>query len=264
VRGRPDLRHALLNAWTESLGDYAGLELLPYYEGYRALVRAKVAGLRARQSADSASLTNDARGCISRYLDWASSRDDRPPAQLVLTCGLSGSGKTWLARQLAAEIGAMHVRSDVERKRLAGLSALAASHSPPDAGLYTKEFNDRTYRHLAECARGCLLGRESIIVDAAFLRRHERHDLLAIAASIGVPATILHCTAPMDVLRQRIASRQAAKNDPSEADVALLDRQPSYWESLDNDERGVTIAVDTTTPHAVADVARHLRARVAA
>ena len=68
----------------------------------------------------------------------------------------------------------------------------------------------------------------------------------------------------MDVLRQRIASRQAAKNDPSEADVALLDRQPSYWESLEDDERGVTIEVDTTTPHAVADAARHLRARVAA
>jgi predicted kinase len=68
----------------------------------------------------------------------------------------------------------------------------------------------------------------------------------------------------MDVLRQRIASRQAANNDPSEADVALLDRQPSYWESLDDDERGVTIAVDTTTPHAVAQVAWQLRARGAA
>jgi hypothetical protein len=138
---------------------------------------------------------------------------------------------------------------------------LADSRSPPDAGLYTKEFNDRTYRRLAECARGCLLGRESVIVDAAFLRRHERRSLLAIAASIGAPASILHCTSPVDVLRQRIASRRAAQNDPSEADVALLDRQPSYWEPLADDERAITIEVDTSLPQEMQGFAQRLRAR---
>jgi hypothetical protein len=261
VRGRPDLRHALLNAWTESLGDYAGLELLPYYEVYRALVRAKVAGLRVRQAADTVSSAAAARASVARYLDWATAQGDRPAAQLIVTCGLSGSGKTWLARQLAAELRALHVRSDIERKRLAGLSPLADSRSPPDAGLYTKEFNDRTYRRLAECARGCLLGRESVIVDAAFLRRHERRSLLAIAASIGAPASILHCTSPVDVLRQRIASRRAAQNDPSEADVALLDRQPSYWEPLADDERAITIEVDTSLPQEMQGFAQRLRAR---
>ena len=264
ARGRPDLRHALLNAWTESLGDYAGLELLPYYERYRALVRAKVAGLRVRQSAGTVSNAAGARASVVRYLDWAAAQDDRPPAQLVITCGLSGSGKTWLARRLAAELRALHVRSDIERKRLAGLSPLADSRSPPDAGLYTPEFNDRTYRRLAECARGCLLGRESVIVDAAFLRRHERRDLVAIAASIGAPVSIVHCTAPIEVLRQRIASRRAAQNDPSEADVTLLDRQPSYWEPLADDEHPMTIEVNTDMPQAPADVARRLRAQIAA
>ena len=259
ARGRPDLRHALLNAWTESLGDYAGLALLPYYESYRALVRAKVAGLRVQQVADKASDAASARARVARYLGWAAAQGDRPRPRLIITCGLSGSGKTWLARQLAVEFGALHVRSDIERKRLAGLSALADSRSPPDAGLYTKEFNDRTYRRLVECARGGLLGQESVIVDAAFLRRHERQELLEVAASVGTPASIVHCTAPLDILRQRIASRRAAMNDPSEADVALLDRQPSYWEPLAADERAMTIEVNTAMPLDLKNLSRRLR-----
>jgi aminoglycoside phosphotransferase family enzyme/predicted kinase len=254
ARGRADLRHAALAAWTEGLGDYAALPLLPCYEIYRAVVRAKVAGLRARQSQSDSSRLQAALQTVRRYLDWASIRSKPAAPQLILTCGLSGSGKTWLARRLAVAMQALHVRSDVERKRLAGLPALADSRSPPDGGLYTLAFNARTYARLAECAANCLKGGENVIVDAASLRGAERHDLIAVAAAHAAPATILHCTAPIEVMRSRIAARRQSGSDASEADVTLLDRQPSYWEPLTDEEHRITVEVDTTDPRAL-DVA---------
>jgi aminoglycoside phosphotransferase family enzyme/predicted kinase len=263
ARGRPDLRHALLNAWTEGLGDYAGIAVLPYFETYRALVRGKVALLRARQHGATDAAAAGVPPDAARYLHWAAAHEHKPAPLLIITCGLSGSGKTWLARQLAAAWPALHLRSDVERKRLAGLLPLADSRSAPDGGLYSREFNATTYRRLADCARGCLLGRESVIVDAASLRRTERRDLLAVGAAAGACAAILHCEAPREVLRQRVASRLAARNDASEADVALLDRQPSYWEPLGEDERALAIVVDTTSPDAYPDTLQRLRRFVA-
>ncbi len=225
-RGRPDLRQAALQAWCESSGDFAALSLLPYYECYRALVRAKVAALGALQA----------------------------PAGLVLTCGLSGSGKTWLARAIAPSLGALHLRSDVERKRLAGLAPHEDSRSEPDGGIYTLEFNARTYERLERCAAAALEGGETVIVDAAFLRRGERLRFREIAASAGARAVILHCQAPVDTLRKRVAARQASRSDASEAGLEVLARQPSYWEDFEEREHAHVVEVDTSTGRAVGDV----------
>ncbi|MGB5101918.1 MAG: AAA family ATPase [Steroidobacteraceae bacterium] len=264
ARRRPALRHAVLQSWTEASGDCAGLPLLPYFEVYRALVRGKVAALRAQQApahgADREGAIRDAR----RYLDWATTRTQRRPAALMLTCGLSGSGKTRLSRALAAELDALHLRSDVERKRLAGLAPLEDSKSPPDAGIYTPDFNRRTYTRLLECARAGLQGGENVIVDAAFLRRSERMSLLALARDMSAPATILHCQAPDDVLRRRVAARADAKQDASEAGVAVLERQPGYWEEFDALELPHVLGVDTTATDAVQATAARLRSTAAA
>jgi len=251
-RGHAELRRAVLQAWVESLGDWDGLRLLPYYETYRALVRAKVAALRALQldlgsPARAAAVTD-----CERYLDWATARvQPRRPA-LLITCGLSGSGKTWLARQLGTHIGALHLRSDVERKRLAGLAAHEDSRSPPDAGIYTREFNDRTYAHLHECAAAVLATGEHVIVDAAFLRRDERWRFLDLAGKRDSPVAIVHCRAPDTVLRDRVAARSAARSDASEAGLDVLARQPGYWEPFDSREQLHVVAVDTSSPSAVA------------
>jgi len=93
-RGRPDLRHAALQAWCESSGDFSGLALLPYYECYRALVRAKVAALSALQAPMASAQRDAAVTTCRRYLDWADQRLAPRRPLLVLTCGLSGSGKT--------------------------------------------------------------------------------------------------------------------------------------------------------------------------
>jgi predicted kinase len=254
----------LLNAWLESQGDYPSLPLLPCYETCRALVRAKVSALRTRQFASGSAEAHEARAAVQRYLAWAVQRTAPAWPVLLLTCGLSGSGKTWFARQVASEFETLHLRSDVERKRLAGLTALEDSRSAPDAGLYTLEFNTRTYARLAHCAESCLRGGESVIVDAAFLRREERGAMLQLANRLQATIALVHCSAPMDVLRSRVAARREAGNDASEADVTLLDRQPSYWEPLTADERAVTIEVDTSRPQEVQAALSRLQSIVAA
>lgn len=243
-RGRPDLRHALLQSWFDASGDAGAIGLLQFFETGRALVRAKVAALRARQPGGG---PGDL-ATSERYLRWALARTERRRPRLLVTCGYSGSGKTWLASRLAISLRALHLRSDVERKRLAGIAPLADSRSPQDGGIYTLEFNTRTYRRLAECAAAALAGGESVIVDAACLRRDERRSLVGIADSAGAAATLLHCVAPVDLLRERILARSRSGADASEAGLVTLERQPGYWEPFEPDEVGRVITVDTTAP----------------
>ena len=148
AHGRADLRHAVLQAWVETLGDFDGLALLPYFECYRALVRAKVSALRAAQEPAGSAEHDAARAAIRHYLSWAEAGMNRFPPQLIITAGVSGSGKTWLARQIAERMPAVHVRSDIERKRIAGLDPLADSRSAPGGGIYRQEINEQTYQRL--------------------------------------------------------------------------------------------------------------------
>jgi predicted kinase len=200
----------------------------------------------------------------SRYLAWARARVARRRPALMVTCGLSGSGKTWLARHLASCLGALHVRSDVERKRLAGLEAHADSRSRPDAGIYSLEFNERTYAHLHDCAAAALVAGESIVVDAAFLRHGERQQFLELARQNDAPFAIVHCSAPDPVLRQRVAARAAARNDASEAGLDVLQRQPGYWEPFDVQQQAAVVAADTSDPSAIERALEQLMHRIPA
>jgi aminoglycoside phosphotransferase family enzyme/predicted kinase len=263
VHDQPNLRHALLDAWCATTGDYLGLELLRFYETGRAIVRSKVCALRAAQQAgatDSSapSLTQQAQ----RYAHWALRRCQQlgPRPLLLIMCGMSGSGKTFLARRLAAQLHCLHIRSDVERKRLAGLAALASSDSPPDGGIYTLSFNTQTYQRLAECAHAALHAGENVVVDAACLRRTERDLLMSIGLDNDAQVQLIHCTAPQRVLRERIATRVAAGNDASEATVELVDRQSNYWESLTPSEAAHVISVDTTAADIVLPVLARINA----
>lgn len=243
-RQQPALAYGFLNAYLEASGDYAGLPLLPYYLVYRALVRAKVEGIRARALGGESRATHlrQARD----YLDLAATiAFDRHPG-LVLMHGLSGSGKSWISQQLAAALPAIRLRSDVERKRLHGLERQARTGSGVAGGLYSAGASEDTYRRLQVLAQAALDGGEHVIVDACFLKAAQRRDFLALAQRMGLPCRILHCEAAPSVLESRLAARAREGLDPSEADAAVLAHQQTSAEPLTGDDLAVTVRIDAS------------------
>jgi aminoglycoside phosphotransferase family enzyme/predicted kinase len=246
LRGRADLAYAFLDGYLGATGDYAGVRLLDDYRVYRSLVRAKVAALRAAQAETGTfPISADARERVRAHLDLALGYLRERQPRLLLMHGYSGSGKSWLAERLAAVLPAIRVRSDVERKRLVGLAAHAATGSGIGAGLYASGMTERTYAELERIVRDLLATGEQVIVDAAFLLRGQRAPFLRLAAELGAPCAILDCTAQRNVLEARIRER---RRDASEADIAVLAHQERTGEPLRADEPAVVVRTDEEVP----------------
>jgi predicted kinase len=236
--GRADLAGHWLNAWLEFSGDFGALAVLRFYAVYRAMVRAKVAAIRDQQGGNTAIDESAANYlALARRLAVPSAPTfARPP--LMITCGLSGSGKThrsasWLAADPDGRC--IRLRSDVERKRLFGLAPLQSSASAIDDGIYSAEANRRTYAHLLEQADTLLTLGYPVIVDAAFLKHAEREAFRQLAIKHQLGFGILHVEASDEALQTRIRRRQ---HDASEATLEVLDRQKQWFEPLTAEEQG--------------------------
>jgi predicted kinase len=236
-RGRADLSHRFVNAYLEATGDYGGLQVLPWYVAYRALVRAKVATIRAGQQGvppvESAG-----------YLTFARRTTRRPSPMVVITTGPSGSGKTTGTQPLVDQLGAVRLRSDIERKRLFGLKPTDSSGSGVDDGLYTRDATAKTYDRLAELAAEVLNSGYTPVVDATFLQRGQRRQFGRLADDLRVPFVILPFGADASLLRERVTHRALAEDDASEATPAVLEHQLATQEPLDEDERPYCRTVD--------------------
>ena len=232
--------HAFISGYLARSGDYAACRGVPLYRAHCALVRAKVMVLAADERAAG-------RFGFSEFLGAAAhSLAPRHPVLVVFT-GLSGSGKTRLATQLAPLLGAIHLQSDVERKRLAGMKPGQRSGSALEADLYAPAATDHLYAYLEDCAAQLLADGWSVIVDATFARRDKRARMRELALRLGVPLHVIACQAPEEVLRRRIEERAALRTDASEADAAVLDWQLRHAEPLLPDERLPVVHIDTST-----------------
>ena len=241
VRGYGAEANRILNAYLEFSADYGLLALLDFYRVYRALVRAKVSILRRQQNgllpAQVAALEQEFAG----YLDYCVATRPQRPVFLAITTGISGSGKSTVARQVAEQSGAIQLRSDVTRKRLCGLKPLQSS-AEVAGGIYTESISRRTFDQLLQDAGTVLAAGFPVIVDATFLKRGHRQPFLALAQQRGVRAAILVCAADHAELVRRIQARQSSGQDPSEADVAVMEQQARQQEALTEDEAVVAVA----------------------
>ena len=237
AHGLPALAHRFVNGYLEASGDYDGLRLLPYYIVYRALVRAKVALLRAAQAASEAA---PQRAAARRYVALAL-RFSRPvsgaaaPA-LLITHGYSGSGKSTLTLSLVEALGAIRMRADVERKRCADLSPLDRSGATPGSTLYLPAMTASTYARLRRHAALALRAGFPVILDATFLSRTQRSAARRLADRCGCRFVILDFDVEADLLRQRVRQRAASGGDPSDADESVLAQQMRSAQPLQADE----------------------------
>ncbi len=245
-RKRPDLARRFLNRYLEITGDYEGLRLLRFYAVYRALVRAKVHWLRAHQSGVGPEETERLLAQCRGYLDLALVQTVPARAALIITHGVSGSGKTTHTQALLETLEAVRIRSDVERKRLHGLPALARTGSAVEEGVYSSRATDLTYARLLDLARAVLESGNTAIVDATFLKRAHRDAFRRLAETRAVPFVILDFVADPATLRARLRERALRSDEASEADVRVLEHQLATREPLAPEERALATTYPST------------------
>jgi aminoglycoside phosphotransferase family enzyme/predicted kinase len=213
-RGQRDVANVVLNRYLWRSGaelDLHGLAALPLFLGLRAAIRAMVTAERAQQEGANASVRDRHRA--RDYLQAANAYLAPCPPRLIAVGGLSGTGKSTLACELAPELGpapgAVHLRSDLERKRLHGVEA--TGRLAPET--YTQAASDRVYAVLLEKARDVLAAGHAVIVDAVFTKPEERARIEAVATELVAPFQGLWLTAPPEQLCDRVAGRRGDASD---------------------------------------------------
>ena len=227
-RGLKSLARRFVSQYLELTGDYSGLELLNFYKAYRALVRAKVALFSMPAEADPVQRATTLRQ-YRNYANLAESYSTIPSPFLAITHGVSAVGKSHVAMRLVEALGAIRLRSDVERKRLFGQQQVP---NDPQAGIYSSDASSATYTRLHEVAAAILRAGFPIVIDATYLKHDQRDAAAKVAEATGAPFLILDCDAPQAVIESRLAQRQADQQDPSDANLAVIAAQQSSREAL--------------------------------
>ncbi len=237
-RGHSQLAWRFLNAYMEITGDFSGIGVLHFYLGYRAMVRAKIAAIRASQRGARKKI--ELKSCRS-YLRLAHNCLTRRHPALIITHGLPGCGKSTVAQIALERLGAIRIRSDVERKRLFGLTPLADSRSQLGADIYSADATRHTYARLHELARNVIAAGFPVIVDAAFVLHAEREMFRSLAQELDVPFVIASVQTGAALLAERLAQRSSRGNDASEADMAVMKKLQEVQEPLLDKERTATV-----------------------
>ncbi len=253
---QPQMASRLLNSYLEYTGDYAGMRVLSFYLVYRAMVRAKVDAIRLYQEGISKIDRANEEKSFSGYLKLARDYTRRATPQLIITRGMSASGKSTLTGPLLEQLGAIRVRSDVERKRIFGLGTEKGTAVAVGEGIYTAEATDQTYDRLAELAELVIDSGYSVIVDATFEKEEHRKLFKHLALGKKVPFVILELSASMETLRHRIEVR---KHDVSDADLQVLEHQYADWLPLNKEEVPDSIEVNTENPLDFMQIAKQVR-----
>lgn len=250
------------NRWLELSGDYDSVALLPFYKAYRAMVRAKISLFMMNSPGldeeSKANLLNRYRN----YADLAESCLTIPNRFALVMHGYSGSGKTSISNQVVEELGAIRLRSDIERKRLAGLGEKDSSRASLNEGIYTPNATEATYHRLETLAEQLLAAGFSVVVDAANLQQTQRARFCTMIENAGVPGVLLSCQAAPETIRQWITKRSEAGQDASEATLEVFENQLKSAEPLSEEELTHTLIIKTSDEEEVSRLIARIKSRL--
>ena len=242
-RGLKCLSRRFVSQYLEYTGDYQSLALLNFYKAYRALVRAKIALFSLAHQTDAVQKAATLRQ-YRNYANLAESYSAIPSRFLAVTQGVSAVGKSQVALRLVEALGAIRLRSDVERKRLFGEQKVD-QQGQLKGGIYDADATRATYQRLNELAVDILRAGYPVVLDATFLKREQRAAAWEIAEETGVPFLILDCQAPEAVIAGWLAQRQSEGSDPSDATLEVIQAQLASRDELSAEEQQHSKRVDT-------------------
>ncbi|QDV71771.1 adenylate kinase [Rosistilla carotiformis] len=231
--GVPELGEAVLRRCCQALGDAPDPQLIAFYRCYRACVRAKVEALRSDQTTEASG--SDSQPGAVRLIELA----DRYAQQLgsptaVIVRGLSGTGKTTVAKALAEKMGAVHLSTDALRK----------ANSPDDDVNYDAQSRQQVYSAMFDQAIEHLQNRVPVVVDGTFLQADLLREAQQRLAAAGDKVVVATCICPEEVAIDRIRQRQRRSDSLSDADETVYRQQVAQADRVSPSMAG--IKVDTT------------------
>jgi uncharacterized protein len=239
ARQRPDLSALFLNTYVEQTGDWEGLQVLPIYISRQTYVRAKVTSFLLGDPGVPEAEKQQAHETAKLYYRLAWQFSQARKGRLMIMAGLSGTGKSTTARQIAAQFSAIHIRSDAVRKHLGGIPL----NQRGDDDLYTPEMTQKTYGRLLELGLALASQGYPVVLDAKYDRVALRQAVIEQANSHDIPLQIIYCDAPVEVLTERLNQR---RGDIADATAELLAQQ--HFESFTAAEQAYVKSINTTEP----------------
>jgi aminoglycoside phosphotransferase family enzyme/predicted kinase len=243
ARGRPDLGYFFTEAYQRRTGDEDFFKLLPFYRCYRAYVRGKVLSFRLNEAEFSEEERRVAATRAGNFFDLArryASRLKKPT--VIAVGGLSGTGKTAVARAIASELGLRVVSADAVRRSLFGKAKRPA---PYGEGAYTAEASRLTYQTMFERGRVILGADRGVVLDATFLRHEDRTMAERMAMDVGAEWRLIECCLAPELVHKRIEERAARKEGLSDATWEIYLRQREKSGFLCGESDGKSLALDT-------------------
>jgi len=256
--GRADLSRLFVNSYVEQSGDTELLELLNFYKCYRAYVRGKVESFKYDDPYITKAERKQSFEFASSYFDLASSYTSSKP-RLFITTGLVGTGKTVLAQALAKRLGLVVISSDITRKKLAGIPLTEHRFEEFDSGIYSAEFSRKTYDKMFTEAKNVLNEKDSVILDASFIKTEERLKAKQLAEETNADFFVIECTLDKDLVRQRLAQR-LEEGSVSDGRWEIFDQQQKQYEPVTEVPPTNHTIVDTSFP--IDETVRHIMSKV--
>jgi aminoglycoside phosphotransferase family enzyme/adenylate kinase family enzyme len=244
--GRADLSLSFIDEYISQSGDKDISCLLDFYKCYRAYVRGKVASFKLDDPLVSEPDKADSLASAQGYFDLAAAYTRGNPL-LIIMVGLVGSGKTTLSNALAQRLGAVHISSDITRKRLAGIQENEHRYDEPATGLYSPEYNRKTYDALFSQAEKMLKRNTSVILDAAFLKAEERKKAAGIAQELTTDYLAVECRLSPELTQKRLLQR-LKEVSASDGSWDIYQKQLEWFEPVKEFPAERYMSIDTSLP----------------
>jgi predicted kinase len=213
-----------VSLYLEALGADETLPVvLNFYRAYRAFVRGKVDSMQSDEPEVAPVQRGRAAERARRYFGLAREYAERAyPQAVIMMAGLSGTGKSFVARALACRAGAALISTDAIRRERVPPQALGPA--PYAAGAYAPEQREAAYGEMLARARVHLTQGRSVVLDATFLTQQQRAAAVNLAAEAGVPLLAVHVVAPEDIVRNRLTARTEAGVSDARWDTYVAQR----------------------------------------